>query len=67
MVEEEYNMSDFFEKAKNQKLLQKIELKQNSGMSIKKDTIQLIADAFESMTDEDWAEYEQQSARVAQL
>lgn len=60
-------MSDFFEKAENQRLLQKIELKQNSGMSIKKDTIQLIAAAFDSMTDEDWAEYEQQSARAAQL
>ena len=60
-------MSDFFEKAENQRLLKKIELKQNSGMNIKRDTIQLIAAAFDSMTDEDWIEYERQSARAAQL
>ena len=56
-------MSDFFEKAENQRLLQKIELKQNSGMSIKKDTIQLIAAAFDSMTDEDWVEYERHATQ----
>lgn len=51
-------MSDFFEDPENLRLLQKVQLKKQSGMDIKKDTIQLIAAAFDSMTDEDWVEYE---------
>ncbi len=57
-------MSDFFEKAENQRLLKKIELKQDSGMDIKKDTIQLMAAMFDSMTDEDWIEYERHSTKA---
>ena len=57
-------MSDFYENPENLRLLQKVQLKEQSGMDIKKDTIQLIAAAFESMTDEDWVEYEQHSAKA---
>ncbi len=50
-------MSDFYENPDNLRLLQKAQLKEQSGMDIKADVIQLMQAAFDSLADEDWEDY----------